>query len=67
MNTEERITRLEEAFTHLQEHVGQQDKVILELRESLDRMRREWDTLRRSARSETGQESPPFDERPPHY
>ena len=34
-----RLTRLEERYTHLQQHITEQDRVILELGERLERMR----------------------------
>ncbi len=67
MEDEPRITRLEERYTHLQEHVMEQDKVILEIGESLERLRRELVILRDAAETETKSFGLPDDERPPHY
>jgi uncharacterized coiled-coil protein SlyX len=70
MTDAERITRLEERFTHLQKHVTEQDRVILELTEKLARLRRELDAQQlraaNGATAEGGGEMPE-DERPPHY
>ena len=71
MTEAERLTRLEERYAHLQKHVGQQDKAMLELGDALRRVTRELKSLReqRNARSEAagdvGDDLP--DERPPHY
>lgn len=62
-----RITRLEERYTHLQDHVTEQDKVILELSETIDRLRRELATLRTAMDAESDASGSPVDERPPHY
>lgn len=62
-----RINRLEERYTHLQDHVTEQDKVILELSETIDRLRRDLAALRENLDSESDASGPPADERPPHY
>ena len=67
MNEDEPIIRLEERFTHLQDHVAAQDRVILELGDSLDRLRRELAILREQVRKESAAEDAAIDERPPHY
>lgn len=63
-----RLTRLEERFTHLQQHVTEQDRVILHLTEELERTRRELArlTLERDE-SGSGAADLPAHERPPHY
>lgn len=67
-DAEERLTRLEERFTHLQRHVGEQDRVILDLTAQLDGMRRDLIRLQgESTGGRGGNEDMPADERPPHY
>jgi SlyX protein len=64
--TMQRIARVEERLAWLERHVAEQDKVMLELAETLDRLRGEAEVLRR--RVGDGMNSPPpADERPPHY
>lgn len=67
MSEPERLTLLEERYAHLQRHVTQQDKAMLELTEELAKLRRELaafrDRLADIAEGGTG----PSDERPPHY
>lgn len=66
MNESERITRLEERYAHLQRHVVQQDKVMLELSDALAKLRQEVTMLR----TKDSGGSDPGDipnERPPHY
>ncbi len=46
MNDPERLTRLEEYYAHLQLHVSEQDKVILELRNEVIRLKREFSRQR---------------------
>ena len=46
MSENDRLTRLEERYTHLQNHVVEQDRVILELSEALERVRKELAALR---------------------
>lgn len=64
-----RLTRLEERYTHLQQHVAEQDRVILELGDRLERLRRELMRLQAERSTERGQAADdlPADERPPHY
>jgi len=63
-----RIQRLEEAVTFLDDHVSQQDKVILELQKKLDRASEGIKELREQLIS-GGLNSPEsvHDEKPPHY
>jgi len=67
-DAEVRITRLEERYTHLQKHVTEQDRVILDLNEQVKCLRKE---LARVRTETTGGAAPgtdlPVDERPPHY
>ncbi len=66
MTDDERITRLEERHAHLQRHVTQQDKAMLELADEVARLRAEVAALR--ARSAgTTEAAEPTDDRPPHY
>lgn len=65
----ERLQRLEEKIAYLERHVTEQDKVMLELSDTLTKLRLEVRLLReRSAGAGAGEpELPPKDERPPHY
>lgn len=65
MMDEKRIERVEERVAWLEKHVGEQDKVMLELAGELARVRRELVTLR--ARATTGAAPLDPNERPPHY
>jgi SlyX protein len=65
-----RIDRLEERLAWLERHVEEQDKVMLEQAEHLDRLRAELRLLRERAASGqggAGDVNEPTDERPPHY
>ena len=65
----ERLQRLEEKIAYLERHVTEQDKVMLELGDTLAKLRQELRTLReRSGGSGAGEgDKAPVDERPPHY
>ncbi len=67
----EEIQRLEEKIAYLEHHVTQQDKAMLELAETLERVRRELAVLAmRVAQTSDGRGGgavAPEDERPPHY
>lgn len=67
----ERIQRVEEKIAHLEHHVTQQDKVMLELTEELARVRAEMKLLaaRVADSSGAGPSGAGSDvgERPPHY
>lgn len=66
MTENERITRIEERYAHLQRHQAEQDKAMLGLSEELAKLRKEVAALR--ARATGGTEGgEPADERPPHY
>jgi uncharacterized coiled-coil protein SlyX len=67
MSESDRLTQLEERYTHLQNHVVEQDKVILELSDALARVTKDLAALRELDRSVGEGESDPVDERPPHY
>lgn len=68
---DERLQRIEEKIAHLEHHVTQQDKVMLELSEEIARLRAEMKLL--VARlADTGGAGPSglgadASERPPHY
>lgn len=63
----EPLKRLEEKIAHLEHHVTQQDKAMLEFADELARLRRELRALRERAASarDTGDDA--VDEKPPHY
>jgi SlyX protein len=65
----DRVQRLEEKVAYLERHVTEQDKAMLELTETLSRLRLELRKLRdRLADTATGEGAgEPADERPPHY
>jgi SlyX protein len=64
----ERIDRLEERLAWLQRHVVEQDKAMLEMAGQLDRMKAELLRLRQRAEAApVNAETPPAEERPPHY
>jgi uncharacterized coiled-coil protein SlyX len=67
MNENERITLLEERYAHLQRHVVQQDKAMLELGEEFAKLRRELLVLRAQVTGGTLDPGETTDERPPHY
>jgi SlyX protein len=62
----ERLTRLEERYAHLQKHMGQQDKAMLELADEVKKLRKELAILRAAQPGGSGPGETP-DERPPHY
>lgn len=66
MSDDHRLTLLEERYVHLQRHVAEQDKVMLELTEELARLRAEVAGLRTQRQAASGSDDLP-DERPPHY
>ena len=67
----EEIQRLEEKIAYLEHHVTQQDKAMLEMAETLERLKRDLKILAlrlASATEERGGGAPPSEqERPPHY
>lgn len=69
MNEAERLTRLEERYAHLQRHVAEQDKAMLEFAEELARVKKELALLRAQSLGSAGAPPDPLDrdERPPHY
>ena len=67
MNDSERLTRLEERYVHLQRHVGEQDKAMLEFAEELAKVRQELAILRAQRPAGSEGDEAREDERPPHY
>lgn len=71
MSEDQRLTRLEERYAHLQRHQMEQDKVMLELGDEVARLRKELKTLqtRTQGGGSGGGDGDPLnvDERPPHY
>lgn len=65
----QRISRLEERLAWLERHVVEQDKVMLQLAEDFERVRRELLALRARAAGagRVAEAEAPADERPPHY
>jgi uncharacterized coiled-coil protein SlyX len=67
-DTEERIVRLEERYTHLQHHVTEQDRVILALREEVEQLTKALAAARPGGSNASPvSDDMPADERPPHY
>jgi uncharacterized coiled-coil protein SlyX len=64
--SEERLACLEEKFAWLQRHVAEQDKAMLEMAGEIDELKKKLSEVDQRARTESGQ-SPPINERPPHY
>lgn len=67
MTENERLTLIEERYAHLQRHVAQQDKAMLELGEELAKLRKEVLVLRAQVSTGTPDPGEAADERPPHY
>ena len=71
--SDERILGLEEKVAYLERHVTAQDKVMLELGDTLARVRAELRLLREragesgSSAGTSGEGGEARDERPPHY
>lgn len=64
----ERVERLEERIAWLERHLTEQDKVMLELGDSLRALQREIAILRlRGGGGSSEGDALPVDERPPHY
>lgn len=64
----ERINRLEEKIAYLERHVTEQDKAMLEMADTIAKLRRELTTLRdRAIRAPSDSGESVSDERPPHY
>ena len=67
MSEAQRLTQLEERYAHLQRHVAQQDKAMLELGEAIGKLRKEITLLRAQSAGGTSETRDAADERPPHY
>lgn len=67
MSEAERLTRLEERYAHLQRHLAEQDKAMLELSETVAKLRREIGLLRDQGTTSQAETRDPAGERPPHY
>jgi len=67
MSDAERLTLLEERYAHLQRHVAQQDKAMLELSDEFAKLRRELLVLRAQVTGGAPDSGEAADERPPHY
>ena len=67
MNDLERMTKLEERYVHLQRHIAEQDKAMLELGEAIVKLRKEITLLRAQSAGGTSETRDAADERPPHY
>lgn len=70
MTDAERLTLIEERYAHLQRHMIEQDKAMLELAEELARLKTEVAALRAHSAgggSSLGEGDGAADERPPHY
>lgn len=71
VQNDERLRPIEERIAWLERHVLEQDKAMLELSETLSRVRRELETLRSRVAAAAADGQAPGqagdDERPPHY
>lgn len=61
------MQRLQEKIAHLERHVGEQDKVMLELATRLDLLQRELGLLRVRLTEAKATSAASEDEKPPHY
>jgi uncharacterized coiled-coil protein SlyX len=65
---EEFLRRLEEQIAHLQRHIEQQDRAILNLTRESDRLRQRLERLEAKPSSDGDNAAgSPADERPPHW
>lgn len=67
MNEADRLTLLEERYAHLQRHIVEQDRAMLDLSEQVSKLRKELLVLRAQSNSGTSGPTEQVDERPPHY
>ena len=58
---------IESKIAFLERHIEQQDKEILKMRESLEKVLLDLESLKSSAQHSSQQNSDPGTERPPHY
>ena len=61
------MTKLEERYAHMQRHMTEQDRAMLELSEEIVKLRKELALLRAQAPSSTAETGDAGEERPPHY
>ena len=61
------MTKLEERYAHLQRHITEQDKAMLELSEEIVKLRKEFALLRAQGPSGASETRDANEERPPHY
>lgn len=65
---EESLRRLEEQLAHLQRHIEQQDRAMLNLTRETDRLRQRLERLEAKPASDGDNAAgSPADERPPHW
>lgn len=65
---DEPLRRLEEQVAHLQRHIEQQDRAMLELTRETDRLRQRLERLEAKPASDGDSAAgSPADERPPHW
>jgi len=65
---DDRVRRLEEQLAHLQRHIEQQDRAMLELTRETDRLRQRLERLETKPSSDGDiAAGSPADERPPHW
>jgi SlyX protein len=62
-----RVAHLEERLAWFERHATEQDKAMLELAETTERLRAEVKLLRERGGAETGPGGGGVEERPPHY
>lgn len=67
MTEAKRLTEMEERYAHLQRHVTEQDKAMLELGDEVARLRKEIAGLRAQLTRAAPEAEDAADERPPHY
>ena len=67
MTDTERLTQLEERYAHLQRHIVEQDKAMLELGETIAKLRKEFALLRAQSAGGSSDTREAAEERPPHY
>jgi len=67
MTNGERILKLEERLTWLQRHLVEQDKVMMEMGDTIARLKRELLSLRERADGSLPGNTMPADDKPPHY
>jgi SlyX protein len=68
MSDADRLTRLEERYVHLQKHIAEQDRAMLEMSDEIKRLRTEVAALRALLNAQSSGEPPAAsEERPPHY